>query len=55
MQCQKDTRQYLVEQIRDAIEANMDMAVYDRVCEEEEDNCAELSNIRRSIASQLEF
>lgn len=46
---------YLVEQIKAAIEANMDMEVYERVCEQEEDDCAELCRIRQEIASQLEF
>ena len=47
--------EYLVQQIKAAIEANMDMEVYERVCEQEEDNCAELCRIREQIASQLEF
>ncbi len=46
---------YLVEQIQAAIEANMDMELYGRVCDQEEDDCAELCRIREEIASQLEF
>lgn len=47
--------EYLVEQIKAAIEANMDMEVYERVCDQEEDDCAELCRIRKQTASQLEF
>ncbi len=47
--------QYLVEQIKAAIEANMDMEVYDTICDQEEDDCEELCRIREQIASQLEF
>ena len=47
--------QYLVDQIKAAIEANMDMEVYEQVCAEEEDGCEELCRIREEIASQLEF
>jgi len=46
---------YLVEQIKAAIEANMDMEVYEQVCEEEENDCEALRRIREQIASQLEF
>jgi hypothetical protein len=44
---------YLVEQIEAAIEANMDMDVYERVVEQEEQDCEELADIRREIASEL--
>jgi hypothetical protein len=46
---------YLVDQIKAAIEANMDLEVYERVCEQERQDCAELCRIRQKIASQLEF
>lgn len=46
---------YLVEQIKAAIEANMDMDLYERVCEEEEADCEKLTDIRVQIAGQLEF
>ena len=46
---------YLVDQIKAAIEANMDMEVYEAICEQEEENCSELCRIREQIASQLEF
>jgi hypothetical protein len=47
--------EYLVDQIKAAIEANMDMEVYEQVCEDEEENCEELCRIRERLASQLEF
>jgi hypothetical protein len=47
--------EYLVDQIKAAIEANMDMEVYDTICDQEEDDCEELCRIREQIASQLEF
>jgi len=46
---------YLVEQIKAAIEASMDMEVYEAICDQEEENCEELCRIRQAIASQLEF
>jgi len=46
---------YLVEQIKAAIEANMDMEVFDKVCEQEEEDCGELVQIREQIADQLGF
>ena len=46
---------YLVEQIKAAIEANMDMEVYKTVCDQEEEDCGQLCRIRKQIASQLEF
>jgi len=44
---------YLVERIRAAIEANMDMETYERVCEEEEVDCEQLTGTRNQIAAQL--
>ena len=46
---------YLVQRIKAAIEANMDMEVYEQVCDQEEEDCEELCRIREEIASQLEF
>ena len=46
---------YLVDRIKAAIEANMDIEVYEKVCEQEREDCAELCRIRQEIASQLEF
>ena len=46
---------YLVDRIKAAIEANMDLEVYERVCEQEREDCEELCRIRQEIASQLEF
>jgi hypothetical protein len=46
---------YLVEQLKAAIEANMDMEIYEKVCKEEEEGCEELCKIRAEIADQLEF
>ena len=47
--------EYLIEQVKAAIEANMDMKVFERVCEQEEEDCGELSSTREKLASQLEF
>ena len=44
-----------MEQIKAAIEANMDMEIYNNLCDQEERDCEELSTIRSQIASQLEF
>ena len=46
---------YLVEQIKAAIEANMDMEIYQNLRDQEERDCTELSVIRSTIASQMEF
>jgi len=46
---------YLVEQIKAAIEANMDMELFEQVCDQEEADCAELAEIRDQIASQLQL
>ncbi|NLY01908.1 MAG: hypothetical protein GXY83_37970 [Rhodopirellula sp.] len=45
---------YLVDQIRAAIEANLDMEIYERLCDEEESECSELARIREQITSQLQ-
>jgi hypothetical protein len=47
--------QYVVDQIKAAIEANMDMEVFERVCDEEEEDAKRLCGVREQIASQLEF
>lgn len=44
---------YIVEQISAAIEANMDMEVYETVCEQEQVDCDELFRIKRDIATEL--
>ena len=46
---------YIVEQIKAAIEANMDMEAYKSVCDQEEQDCAQLSRIWRDIATGLCF
>ena len=46
---------YLVEQIKAAIEANMDMELYREICAAEEADCETLAKIRSQIASQLRF
>ena len=46
---------YLVEQIKAAIEANMDMELFDSICEKEEEDCEELCRIREEFSDQLEF
>ncbi len=46
---------YLVDQIKAAIEANMDMELYERVVNQELRDCAELRKIRRQIAGELSF
>lgn len=43
----------IVEQIKAAIEANMDMRVYDQVVRQEQADCAELATIRQQIAGEL--
>ena len=44
---------YLVGQIKAAIEANMDMDLYERVVQQELRDCEELQTIRRQIAGEL--
>ncbi|MCY2990915.1 MAG: ParB N-terminal domain-containing protein [Planctomycetota bacterium] len=46
---------YLVEQIKAAIEANMDMKIYERVLSREETDREELADIRKQIAGELSF
>ena len=46
---------YLVEQLKAAIEANMDMETYNAICDQEDKDCSELCHIRAQIAGQLEF
>ena len=46
---------FLVEEIKAAIEANMDMELYNEICDEEEVDCETLAKIRSQIASQLRF
>ncbi len=38
---------YIVEQVKAAIEANMDMEIYERVCDQEEDDAERLAEVRR--------
>lgn len=47
--------EYLIEQIKAAIEANMDMEIYKRICDQEEKDCEELCHIREEIAGQMAF
>ena len=54
-ECEALPPDYLVKQLEAAIEANMDMEVYEAVCEQEEEDCEELCRIRGEIAEQLEF
>ena len=54
-ECEALPPEYLVDQIEAAIEANMDMEVYERICEEEESGCDELFKIKQEIAGQLKF
>ena len=44
---------YIVDQVKAAIEANMDMEIYEGVCEEEEDGCGELCRIKEELATQM--
>lgn len=44
---------YLITQIKAAIEANMDMEVFEDVCDEEERNCEELFEVKQKIAGEL--
>lgn len=44
---------YLVDKIKAAIEANMDMEIYRRVLDQEKDDCDQLAVIRREIANEL--
>ena len=44
---------YLVEHVKAAIEANMDMDVFNSVCDQEEEDCEELCRIRTEIAEDL--
>ena len=44
---------YLVEQIKAAIEANMDMETYNAICNQEVKDCEALCRIRREIADKL--
>lgn len=46
---------YLVEQLQAAIEANMDMELFNRVLNQEEMDCEQLVEIREQIAGQLSF
>ncbi len=46
---------FLLAQIKAAIEANMDMDVYERVCQQEREDCSQLCAIRKEIASSMEF
>lgn len=54
-ECEALPPDYLVEQIKAAIEANMDMEVFGQVCDEEERDCDRLAEVREQIASQLKF
>ena len=47
--------QYTIDCIQAAIEANMDLEIYNRICDQEEEDCEKLCRIRGQIASQLEF
>ena len=46
---------YLVDQIKGAIESNMDMEIYHEICDAEWEDCDRLAEIRSQIASQLTF
>ncbi len=44
---------YVVEQVKAAIEANMDMEIFEGICEEEQDDCDELCRIKEELAEQM--
>jgi len=46
---------YLVDQVKAAIEANMDMEIFESICEREEEDCGELCDIREQIAREMRF
>ncbi len=54
-ECEALPPDYRVEQVKAAIEANMDMEVFEAVCAQEEEDCEELCRIREEIAKQMEF
>jgi hypothetical protein len=54
-ECEALPPDYLVEQVKAAIEANMDREVFEAVCAQEEEDCEELCRIREEIAKQMEF
>lgn len=46
---------YIVEQVGAAIEANMDMEVYEDLCEQEREDCEELCQIKKELAGQMDI
>jgi hypothetical protein len=52
-ECEALPPDYLVEQIKAAIEANMDMEIFEAVCKQEREDCGELCKVKEKIASQL--
>lgn len=46
---------YLIEQVRAAVEANMDMKVYNRLVEQERDDAKQLWSTKQQIAGQMQF
>lgn len=46
---------YLIEQVRAAIEANLDMELFEATLEQEREDCDELSEIKEQIAGELKL
>lgn len=52
-ECEALPAAFLIEQIQAAIEANMDMEVYECECEQEEEDCEQLCELRGQLADAL--
>ena len=47
--------EYIVEQVKAAIEASMDLEIFEGVCEEERNDCDELCRIKSELAESMEI
>ncbi|WP_161603339.1 ParB N-terminal domain-containing protein [Blastopirellula marina] len=54
-ECESLPPDYLIEQLKAAVEANLDMETFRKVLEQERSDCDELLAIKRQIAGELEF
>jgi len=54
-ECEALPPKYMIDQVKAAIEANMDMGIFDEIVDQEEGDCDQLCEVKQSIAQELQF
>ena len=54
-ECEALSPDYLIDQVKAAIESNMNMDIYNQIDEDEQADCDHLWEVKQSIAEELQF